>query len=120
MDLTNKANVDFKDAHLWAADAKFFCSVVIKLLPEFFNLLAGCKLTVHPFLTFDHDDVFPYTVTLEMTPIIDAAPYTCDQINLFLKTCAKLNCRPTIEHDGFVALLDSEGTILERWEADRR
>lgn len=121
MDLTNKNKVDFKDAHLWAADAKFFCSIPVAKLSFIMPCLAGMRLTIHPFLDFDPAaDLAKWGVTVEAVPIVDVAPFTCDEINKFLKIAHAIGSRPTIEHDGHVALLATDGTILERWEADRR
>ena|SRR5688572_14286534 len=119
MDLTNKQRIDFTDAHLWAGNSKFFCSVPVGKLPQFFKCLAGMKLTVYPFMDFDADaDVDTWPVTIEAVPAVDIPPFTCQQIIKFLEVSISLCARPSIEHDGWVALLAEDGTILERWEKE--
>ncbi len=121
MDLTNKNQVDFKDAHLWAADAKLFCAVAISKVHLFLPCAAGMKLIVHPFMDFDpNPDISRWTVTIEAQPIVEIPPWTCEEINKFIKIAYAAGTKPTIEHDGHVALLALDGTIIERWEAEHR
>lgn len=121
MDLTNKNKVDFGDAHLWACDAKFFVSLEIRKIPELFCCLKGMKMVIHPFLDFGvGGDINKWGVSVEFFPVVDVPPLTCQQIEEFLRVSIALGCRPAIEHDGWCALLDASGLILERWEADRR
>ncbi len=109
MDLTNKSKVDFTDAHLWAQSVKFRFNCKVRYLPEFFKLIWGIKITIHPHL--DETDNPDYYVHVEFVCEIMQEGATPRLLKKLIELCNNTDEAVFMYSDGWACRLGNDGTI---------
>lgn len=115
MNLLTRKEVDFTDAHLWSANAKFHTSMPVRKLAELMPLLTtfSIKLDAHE---REHDGEIPTHVTLQVERF--EPEITCNDIKTMFAHIGKLGSRITMEYEKVCVVLDSNFRIDERWPSD--
>ncbi len=115
MNLLTRKDVDFTDAHLWSANAKFHTSIPVRKLAELIPLL-----TMFSIKFYSHEREHGADVTVHVTLQVEKfePEITCNGIKSLFAHIGKLGYRITMEYEKICVVLDSNFRIEERWHSD--
>lgn len=117
MNLVNRKDVDFTDAHLWSANAKFHTSITVSKIHELVPFLSAFNIEI---LSHGRDHNPDLGVQVTFTPEKFEPEVTCREIKNLFAFYAKLGGRITMEYERICVLINPNNLVIEeRWSSER-